>query len=298
MKLFYAQQSLKSGIYKILNTHTNRIYIGQAKRFKQRWSQHKYHLLKGSHGNTFFQHDFNKCKEELGHDDFLEFHVLEVMEGSTKEARNKREEQTYDELKSCFEVYNVQKTFKGLCDYKFKDPESQRIKQQKSHAKFQKPIQQFDLNGNFIAKFTGIRMASRSTLIHQVHIGNCAKGKQKTAGGFIFLFEQNSATELPKHLMKRHLSDQHKRNISKGSKRLSGENHPQFGMHPSFATLEKQRTKRQKPIVQVDLETNLEIKKWNSITEASSSTGIDSSAISKACRGKKIRAGGFGWKFI
>lgn len=36
------------------------------------------------------QVDFNKTKELLGHDDFLEFHVLEVMEKSTKEERNKQ----------------------------------------------------------------------------------------------------------------------------------------------------------------------------------------------------------------
>lgn len=50
--------------------------------------------------------DFNKCQQELGNTDFLEFHVVEVMEGSTKEERNKREEwwiaQHYDEQKLCY----------------------------------------------------------------------------------------------------------------------------------------------------------------------------------------------------
>jgi group I intron endonuclease len=93
MKLNYCEHSLKSGIYKILNTYTNRIYIGQAKEFKARWRGHCSSLLNNKHQNKFLLNDFVKCREELGHDDFLEFHVLEVMEESTKEQRNQREEE-------------------------------------------------------------------------------------------------------------------------------------------------------------------------------------------------------------
>jgi single-strand DNA-binding protein len=92
MRFIYEEHSLKPGIYKILNIYTNRVYIGQAKEFKERWRGHKYALLNNKHQNKFLLNDFNKCREELGHDDFLEFHVLEVMEGSTKEERNKQEQ--------------------------------------------------------------------------------------------------------------------------------------------------------------------------------------------------------------
>lgn len=106
MKFIYQEHSLKSGIYKVLNTHTNRIYIGQCKLFKVRWNQHRSSLLNNKHQNKFLLNDFNKCKEELGHDDFLEFHVLEVMENSTKEERNKREEewiaQHWDKQDLCY----------------------------------------------------------------------------------------------------------------------------------------------------------------------------------------------------
>lgn len=106
MKFDYQENANKSGIYKIINVHTNRIYIGQAKNFKKRWYDHKRHLLDRKHQNRFLKHDFNKCQLELGHTDFLEFHVLEVMEGSTKEERNSREEQIiseyYDKQELCY----------------------------------------------------------------------------------------------------------------------------------------------------------------------------------------------------
>lgn len=92
MKFNYEGYSLKSGIYKILNTHTNRVYIGQAKELKARWKGHKSSLLNNKSQNKFMQNDFNKCKEMLGHDDFLEFHVLEVMLDSTQKGRNGQEE--------------------------------------------------------------------------------------------------------------------------------------------------------------------------------------------------------------
>jgi group I intron endonuclease len=114
MKFFYEDNSLKSGIYKILNTHTNRFYIGQAKEFKERWKAHKCSLLSGKHQNKFLLSDFNKCKTELGHDDFIEFHVLEVMENSTKEERNKKETEfileVFDNQVFC---YNMSKTAFG-----------------------------------------------------------------------------------------------------------------------------------------------------------------------------------------
>lgn len=111
MKFIYEEHSLKSGIYKILNTHTNRVYIGQAKEFKERWKAHKNSLLNNKHQNKFLLSDFNKCRKALGHDDFLEFHVLEVMENSTKEERNKREtmliSEVFDNQVHCYNMFKT-----------------------------------------------------------------------------------------------------------------------------------------------------------------------------------------------
>ena len=111
MKLIYNEASLKPVIYSIRNTHTGRIYIGQAKECKERWKSHISSLRNNHHQNKFLQNDFNKCLEELGADDFLEFEVLEIMEDSTKEERNQREEQVIAEHwgKNC---YNLRKDVK------------------------------------------------------------------------------------------------------------------------------------------------------------------------------------------
>jgi group I intron endonuclease len=114
MKFNYEGNSQSPGIYKIINTISGRIYIGQAKSFKQRWYGHSRSLRSGKHQNKFIQNDFNKCLEQVGNDDFLEFHVIEVMDNSTKAQRKEQEEhwinQFYDKQISC---YNFHKTASG-----------------------------------------------------------------------------------------------------------------------------------------------------------------------------------------
>lgn len=98
MKLNYEGNSLKGGIYKIVNSHNGRIYIGSTSRFQTRWwNGHAKSLLKEKHQNRFLQADFNKCRAELGHDDFLEFSILEIMEESTKEERKLCEQKWLDQ---------------------------------------------------------------------------------------------------------------------------------------------------------------------------------------------------------
>ena len=119
MKFLYQDHANKSGIYKIVNTHTNRIYIGQCKSFKQRWYGHKQSLIKNKHQNKFIQNDYNKCLLELGNDDFLEFHVLEVMENSTKEERNLKEEfyvaSLFDKQQLCYNFHEKTKSKERSC---------------------------------------------------------------------------------------------------------------------------------------------------------------------------------------
>jgi group I intron endonuclease len=54
-----------------------------------------------------------------------------------------------------------------------------------------KPIVQEDLNGNIINKFYSIMLASNFTGISRGGICACAKGKTKTAGGFIWKYDTN-----------------------------------------------------------------------------------------------------------
>lgn len=53
-----------------------------------------------------------------------------------------------------------------------------------------KPILQYDTNGNFIQEFSGVIEAGQAYGIWKGGISTCLKGKQRTAGGYIWKYKQ------------------------------------------------------------------------------------------------------------
>lgn len=91
----YSNYSRKPGVYIIFNNLNWRIYIGSCKRFKERWTSHMSSLHSNKHHNSFLQADFKKCLAITGNDHFLEFYVLEVINGE-QENRLDREQYYLD----------------------------------------------------------------------------------------------------------------------------------------------------------------------------------------------------------
>lgn len=100
--------SNKPVVYMIYNTYSHGVYIGQAQKCKRRWRDGYMRILpRGTCHNKHLQNDYNKCVKLLGHDDFLEFFVLRVMEGSTQKERDDAEGhfiRFFGQL--CFKLYN------------------------------------------------------------------------------------------------------------------------------------------------------------------------------------------------
>lgn len=61
-----------SGIYKIENLVNGKIYIGQSKQIRQRWSEHKKELRKNRHKNIYLQRAWNKYGENYFKHEILE----------------------------------------------------------------------------------------------------------------------------------------------------------------------------------------------------------------------------------
>ena len=58
-----------------------------------------------------------------------------------------------------------------------------------------KPVIQYDLDMNYIASFESAAEAARQTNVNNRGISLVCKGKRKTAGGFIWRFQEGSTTK-------------------------------------------------------------------------------------------------------
>lgn len=75
-----------------------------------------------------------------------------------------------------------------------------KIRSDEQKSKTSKKVIQYDLKGNFITEYFGIREASRQTGINSAHIGDCCNKikNRKSAGGFIWRFKNDSSEPLYK----------------------------------------------------------------------------------------------------
>ena len=91
---------MKTGIYKIENTINSRFYIGgSVKDFRQRWSEHRSTLNKGTHRNRLLQSDWLKYGESA-----FRFEILETLPTERVLAR---EQELIDQLHDCgIQCYN------------------------------------------------------------------------------------------------------------------------------------------------------------------------------------------------
>ena len=68
-----------------------------------------------------------------------------------------------------------------------------KIGRRLSSEKRMKKINQYDLNGNLMKTYKGVRIAEEETGVHNSNIIKCCKGKVKSAGGYIWKYQNESS---------------------------------------------------------------------------------------------------------
>ena len=144
---------LANGIYKFENNINHMIYIGQAIDLKERYKKHIKNIKDLSH-----QEDFYIGLREFGLNNFS-YEILESFEDFNPERLNKLEN-FYIEKFNCLRPngYNMVPggtNGAGLAKGK--------------------PVEQYDLLGNFIAKYRSAHEASRQTNINYSSICSCCR---------------------------------------------------------------------------------------------------------------------------
>ena len=120
-----------------------------------------------------------------------------------------------------------------------------------------KPVLQYDMDGNFIAKFDGVSEAARSVGVSAGFLCSVLRRNLRSCGGSQWrYFEGNTEAIDPIQPRK------HKLN----------------------------------PVVQLDM-TGVVIAEFPSVKEAAKETGAHRSSISRCARGRGISAGGYKWRY-
>lgn len=131
-----------------------------------------------------------------------------------------------------------------------------------------KGVKQYDLKGNLIAQFDTEKEAEEKTGILRSTICSCAKGKIKTASGYIWIYDDRELTD---EELKKRTSFNYNIKSCEGFKRK---------------------------VNQYDLDGKY-IKTYNSVTEAQISVDkANQSRISAVCKGKYNSAYGFIWRYV
>jgi len=78
----------------------------------------------------------------------------------------------------------------------------------------------------------------------------------------------------------------------------SGERHAMYGKHHTDETRNLLRTVNKKAVQQWSRDGNELLRTFESVEDAARETGADTGHIPKVCRGERMTAGGFHWKFV
>ena len=145
---------------------------------------------------------------------------------------------------------------------------------------YSKKVVMFSKEGHYIRTFPGVHFAKQETGAQQSHISSCCKGSRKSAGGYMWRYEDEwDGKPLPPFFIEK----------------------PVCRRKPNFSPLwyDKMRTNKEKykkKVLVYDMDGNF-ICECSSVTDAAFKFKTDSSRVSRACNGKIRHSNNFIFKF-
>lgn len=186
-----------SGIYKITAKHNGKIYIGQSIDIYERW---RGHWKQVNQGDSNYIHN---AMRKYGKDGF----IFEIIERCSQDIINEREKYWIDYYDSYNNGYNLTIGGEGIKGKIFTDEERENKRNFSVNNNLNKPIIQFDLDGNIVAEWVGSKEINKKLGYSFGSISACAKMKDKyrTAYGYIWLYKdyyEKNGIDLQYHLEK------------------------------------------------------------------------------------------------
>lgn len=175
-----------TGVYKIVNTVNNKIYIGStSSSFSKRKYMHFWKLSNNTHENSYLQRAYNK----YGKENFK----FEIIEKCKPEECINKEQYWIDNFNASKLGYNLKPIAGSSYGYKFTEIQKQRIRLGSST---RKPVYQINYKGVIINKYNSIKEASKKTGIQSKCISGCCNNEYKNSGGYFWTFVEEFKTDV------------------------------------------------------------------------------------------------------
>jgi len=270
-KIIDSSDTCKVGIYKITNLKNNLIYIGSTVNLYRRKNEHLKELRNNKHHNAHIQNSFNKYGEDI-----FEFTIQDIV--FDLEFLIEREQFWIDFYKSNDKTigYNIREKAESNVNLLASDTTRQRI----SNAN----------KGHIVSEETKIKLS----------IANKGKSRTKSKETRLKLsiankgkvFSQDTKYKMSvarkEYLTKNPITDNERK---ARSKRMVGENNPNYGKTASDETI----LKYSKQVLQYDKDNNF-IREYISIN-ATKQYGFDPSSVAKCCKSKLKHHKGYYWVY-
>jgi group I intron endonuclease len=201
---FFNSIKKESGIYKITNLINNKFYIGSAVNLRIRYVQHFNTLIKNKHKNKKLENSvkkygFNNFKFEIlvtCPKEYLlkleqwfidnlkpEYNIAPIAGSSLGIKRTKETKRKIKESHKTRTSYNIS----GLIKYRKENPGKSIGNPEKT----KKSVDKYDLKGNFIENYKGVKEAAiKNKFKSYTGISAVCNNKAKTAGGFKWIWSK------------------------------------------------------------------------------------------------------------
>jgi hypothetical protein len=208
----------------------------------------------------------------------------------------------------------------------FYQSESEKLANERSATAKHKLVAQYSLKGSFIQIFDSIKDASIQTKTDRISIGDCCRGKSKSANGFLWSFSHGYTPDTIEPYKRSRRSDSYLvgqydlqgnlisvfENLSAvsivadrtavhdviagGSKTANGFLWTKYDGKSKIAKLSYQYNRGLK-VLQLDKKTEEVLNEYLTMTEAAAKTGTHKSGLGKCLNGERATANGFKWKY-
>ena len=244
-------------IYKISNNLNNKVYIGSSIDVERRWRQHKEASI--NEKDHHYNYPLMVAFRQFGIDNF----TFEIIDTLPDYQTMIKAEHNWIVKENCVVPNGYNQT--DNTNSPMFDPNVAKKMSDTKRDKYGKRVSEIDLNGNIIDVWGSLAEAGEKTGLDRFKISDVCNGRRLTTGDRVFRFLDEEENIIIPEVKVNQVQ----------TNRI---------------------TKTSRKVIKMDDNNNI-LQTYDSVALAAADNNCDASAISKVCKGKRNKCGGFKWMY-